>query len=256
MTRTRATEKKPLAHPASRSAANVVKESGTFHTPFSGQSPPMKRTSILILSLAFAACHTDTDKSGDYWNTPTAQSRPEARQQAGQPDQDNSKVMAETGKTNNAATNAAMKDSTRALSDNDRRFVSEASQGGMFEVKSSQLAIDKGVSGPTREFAQMMVDDHGKANRDLESLVRKKGGTISSTLDAEHQEMLDALAALNGKEFERKFHDDQVKGHDDAIALFERYSKNADDPDIKAFANRLLPTLRAHRKHLDEHPME
>ena len=26
--------------------------------------------------------------------------------------------------------------------------------------------------------------------------------------------------------------------------------------DIKAFANRLLPTLRAHRKHLDEHPME
>jgi len=146
--------------------------------------------------------------------------------------------------------------SSRALTDNDRRFVTEASQGGMFEVKSSQLAIDKGASGPTREFAQMMIDDHGKANRDLESLVRKKGGTVSSTLDADHQEKLDTLASLNGKEFERKYHDEQVKGHDDTIALFERYSKNADDPDIKAFANRLLPTLRTHRKHLDEHPME
>jgi putative membrane protein len=217
----------------------------------------MKRTCILILSLAIAACHSDTDKSGDYWTAQNAKTTPTQRQPAGQPDQDNSKVMAETAKTHNAATDAAMKEpSTRALTDNDRRFVTEASQGGMFEVKSSQLAIDKGASGATREFAQMMIDDHGKANRDLESLVRKKGGTVSSTPDAEHQEKLDTLAALSGKEFERKFHEEQVKGHDDAIALFERYSKNADDPDIKAFANRLLPTLRTHRKHLDEHPME
>jgi putative membrane protein len=222
------------------------------------QSPVMKHTCILFLSLAIAACHTTTDHSGDYWSTPEAQSRPAARPQPGQPEVDNSKVAAETSSTKNAATDAAaMKEtSSRGLSDNDRRFATEASQGGMFEVKSSQLAIDKGVTGPTRDFAQMMIDDHGKANRDLESLVHKKGGTISNALDAQHQELLDELSALSGKEFERKYHDDQVKGHDDAIALFERYSKNADDPDVKAFANRLLPTLRAHRKHLDEHPME
>jgi putative membrane protein len=213
----------------------------------------MKRTCILLLSLAITACHTDKSKDGDYWSTQQAKSTPTQRQPAGQPDQDNSKAMAEASKSHNAATDAAM---TRGLTDNDRKFAMEAAQGGMFEVKSSQLALDKGVSGSTREFAQMMVDDHGKANRDLESLVRKKGGTVPTALDAEHQEKLDALADLNGKEFERKYHEEQVKGHDDTIALFERYAKNADDADIRAFANRLLPTLRTHRKHLDEHPME
>jgi len=103
----------------------------------------------------------------------------------------------------------------------------------------------------------MMIDDHGKAQpRPREPRATRRGASSSNTLDAEHQKMLDDLSALSGKEFERKYHDDQVKGHDAAISLFERYSKSADDADIKAFANRLLPTLRAHRKHLDEHPME
>jgi putative membrane protein len=210
----------------------------------------MKSTCILILSLVAVACHSDRDSSGDHWTNPT----PATTAQTSQAGQKNANGQSDAyGST----TNAAMKEgATKGLSADDNKFVSQAAQGGMFEVKASRLALDKGVPDPTRQFAQMMVDDHGKANRDLESIVKKKGGTVPATLDADHQEQLDGLADLNGKEFERKYHDVQVKGHDEAIALFERYSKNADDPDIKAFANRLLPILRAHRKHLDEHPME
>ena len=220
----------------------------------------MKRTCILILSLAAVACRSNSSDNDDRWDTnqnPAKSTQSIPKQSAGNYDANNPESTYKTSQDHAGTTAAGMKEPTSvALSANDRKFVTEASQGGMFEVKSSQLAIDKNVTGPTRDFAQMMIDDHGKANRDLESLVHKKGATISNTLDAEHQAMLDELSALNGKEFERKFHADQVKGHDDAIALFERYSKNADDPDIKAFANRLLPTLRTHRKHLDEHPME
>jgi putative membrane protein len=214
----------------------------------------MKRTCILFLALAATACHSDKSKNDDRWSdstTSSAQSVPQ--QSAGNYDANRPKSPPAVAGT----TSAAMSESgARSVSADDRKFVTEASQGGMFEVKSSQLAIDKGVTGSTREFAQMMIDDHGKANRDLESIAKKKGVTTSSALDSEHQAMLDELNGLTGKEFERKYHDDQVKGHDAAIALFERYSKDADDADIKAFANRLLPTLRAHRKHLDEHPME
>ena len=61
---------------------------------------------------------------------------------------------------------------------------------------------------------------------------------------------------MNGREFESAYRDAQVKGHDEAIRLFERASKEADDADLKYLANRLLPVLREHRKHLDEHPMQ
>ncbi len=215
----------------------------------------MKRTCIVLLSLAAAACHTDNTKNDDRWSSdaPTTSKQSTPQQSAGNYDANRPKeAPAKMGTTSASMSEPA----NHALSADDQKFVTGATQGGMFEVKSSQLALDKGVTGSTRDFAQMMIDDHGKANRDLESLAHKKGATISNTLEAQHQEMLDELSSLTGKEFERKYHADQVKGHDAAIALFERYSKDAADADIKAFANRMLPTLRAHRKHLDEHPME
>jgi putative membrane protein len=144
----------------------------------------------------------------------------------------------------------------KALSAEDKKFVENATQGGLFEVRSSRLALEKSVSGPTREFAQMMIDDHGKANRDLDAIVKKKGGRTTDLLDEKHQQMIDKLMTMEGREFEREYHDAQVKGHDEAIRLFERAAKECDDSDLRYFANRLLPTLREHRKHLDEHPME
>ena len=101
------------------------------------------------------------------------------------------------------------------------------------------------------QFAQMMIDDHGKANAKLCEIVKKKGGSCVTALDADHRRELDALRALNGPEFERRFHAVQVKAHDDAIALFERAGSDCEDGDLKTFASSTLPTLREHRKHLD-----
>lgn len=218
----------------------------------------MKHTCILLLALAVTACHTDRDRNDDQWpaKSTTASTTPSSMNSQNNYGQNNQYAAQNSGQYGRTTDAAASEPKTKALSTDDRQFVTKATQGGLFEVQSSKVALEKNVSGPTHDFAQMMVDDHGKANRDLDSLVHKKGGTTSDTLDREHQAKLDELSALNGKEFERKFHDEQVKAHDEAIRLFEKESKEADDPDMRAFANRLLPTLRAHRKHLDEHPME
>ncbi len=209
----------------------------------------MTRICILALALTLAACRSSNDRDDDNWP-------------AGQPTSASAKTDG-AAKTAPAAdsnargtTPAAMSDGMKALSAEDRKFVDHATQGGLFEVRTSRLALDKAVSGPTRDFAQMMIDDHGKANRDLDAIVKKKGGRTTDVLDAEHQAKLDKLTTMEGREFEAAYRDAQVKGHDEAIRLFERASKECDDPDLKYFATRLLPTLREHRKHLDEHRME
>ena len=38
----------------------------------------------------------------------------------------------------------------------------------------------------------------------------------------------------------------QVSAHKDAVSLFERYSKDGDNPDLKAFASKTLPALKEH----------
>jgi putative membrane protein len=152
-----------------------------------------------------------------------------------------------------ASSNTSWKSSsTHSLSARDREFVDSAAQGGMFEVDSSRMALDKNASSSTRAFADMMIADHEKANQALEKLVREKGGTLPVAPDAEHRRMLDDLTKEQGKAFDVAYYEAQVKAHDGATALFENAARDCDDPDLKAFAEKTLPTLRMHRTHLNE----
>lgn len=52
-----------------------------------------------------------------------------------------------------------------------------------------------------------------------------------------------------GADFDKAYAEQMVKDHDKTVALFEDAAKNAVDADLKAFANKTLPTLKAHQAH-------
>ncbi len=65
-----------------------------------------------------------------------------------------------------AARNAAS--ATPQAAGSDAVFAAKAASGGMAEVKLGQLAAEKGTSPAVKQFGQKMVDDHSKANDQLE----------------------------------------------------------------------------------------
>ena len=127
-------------------------------------------------------------------------------------------------------------------------FVKKVAISDMFEIQSSQLALSKQPDKDTKPFAQKMVMDHQKTSKELKSLVDggKVKATLPSALDAEHQKMLDDLKAKNGKDFDSSYDQIQVKAHQDAIALFDAYAKDGDDPELKRWAAKTLPHLKEH----------
>ena len=127
-------------------------------------------------------------------------------------------------------------------------FVTEAANSDMFEIQSSKLALQKVSDTPTKDFANQMITDHGKTSAELEALVaagqvKAKPPTV---LDDSHQSLLDKLKSLNGGDFEKQYHDDQVQGHKDAVDLFKRYADGGSNPDLKQFAQKTLPTIQHH----------
>lgn len=42
-----------------------------------------------------------------------------------------------------------------------------------------------------------------------------------------------------------------IDDHKMDVALFENTSKRADDAEVKAFASKTLPTLKAHKEHAE-----
>lgn len=126
-------------------------------------------------------------------------------------------------------------------------FVKEAAQSDLFEIQSSQLAEQKSDDAATKSFAQKMVTDHTKTTNDIKSMVsggKLKGVELPTDMASSQKSMLDKLKGLNGKDFTKQYHSDQVSGHKDAVSLFERYDKGGDNPELKDWANKTLPTLR------------
>ncbi len=93
-----------------------------------------------------------------------------------------------------------------------------------------------------------MIKDHQKTSDELKAMV--SGGELKAelptALDSSHQSKLDKLKSLDGEDFSSRYESDQLSGHKDAVSLFERYAKGGDNPQLKAWAEKTLPTLRHH----------
>lgn len=139
--------------------------------------------------------------------------------------------------------------STLGVSPTTQDFVTEAAISDMFEIQSSQLAAAKSDAA-TKTFATQMIADHQKTSSEVKAMVQ--AGTVKATiptaLDSSHQSKIDKLKSLNGADFTKQYHTDQVAAHKDAVSLFQRYAKGGDNDALKTWAGKTEPTLEHHLK--------
>jgi putative membrane protein len=128
----------------------------------------------------------------------------------------------------------------------DRSFIAEAAAGGMAEVELGRLASQKASSSDVKEFGQMMVDDHTKANDQLKKIATGKGVTAPHALKPQDKATQERLSKLSGEAFDRAYMQHMVKDHQKDVALFRKQSTSASDPEVKQFASSTLPTLERH----------
>ena len=131
----------------------------------------------------------------------------------------------------------------------DRSFMNNAAIGGVFEVAVGKVAAERAGDAKVKDFGNMLVEDHTKANEELAALATARGIKPPTKLPAAKQAKIDRLAKLSGRNFDRQFLQQVgVKDHQEDIRLFEKAAKSARDPEVKAFATKTLPTLRKHHQ--------
>jgi putative membrane protein len=145
-------------------------------------------------------------------------------------------------------TSSTTSGSVSNLSDSDKDFMMKAAIGGIDEVMLGQMASGKATKPDVKAFADRMVTDHSKANDELKQLATTKGVTLPTDIDADHKAANDKVMANNGAAFDKAYMDDMVEDHKKDVAEFEKASKEAQDPDLKAWAAKTLPTLQDHLK--------
>ncbi len=138
---------------------------------------------------------------------------------------------------------AAEKDTLNAT---DVKFVKHAAAAGMAEVKVAELGVKKAGSPNLKAFAEMLVTDHTKANEEVTALAKTKGVELSTVIEPNHASTYQKLEQYSGTDFDKELLAVLVSDHKKCISTYEAAAKDSKDMEVKAWAEKMLPTLRTH----------
>jgi putative membrane protein len=145
-----------------------------------------------------------------------------------------------------AATNAATSAATTISKDDAERLVGIA-QANIAEIETGKMALKKSSNKDVKAFAQMMIDDHTKGLQETKKVAAAKHVTLPSETDIAHQKLAAELEALSGQQFDEAYAKRAgVAGHANVQASLKKDVSAVEDPDVKALAIKLQPTVAHH----------
>lgn len=124
-------------------------------------------------------------------------------------------------------------------------YMTMAAASDLFEINSSQVALQRSQNDGLRTFAQMLIVDHTRTTEQLTAAARSANVTPPPPqLDAQKQQMIAELQSA--ADFDRTFVTQQVMAHQQALALHSAYAENGDDPALRRVAASAVPVIRGH----------
>ncbi len=154
---------------------------------------------------------------------------------------------AESAQTITSNDTNIVKKSPEKMNEEDRiTFFDNAAIGGLMEVEASSQLMAATKSNPNViAHAQMIKNDHLKANEELKSIAERENYKLPTSLPEKKLKLLKQFEELNDEAKNEFYINLMVTEHDEAINLFN-LAKSMEDPVIANFATKTLPILKHH----------
>ena len=131
----------------------------------------------------------------------------------------------------------------------DSRYLVEAGETDSKEIEIGKLAQEKSTDADVKAFGKMLVDDHTQAAGDVKKLAARKNISLPDSMTEEARKEYDDLNKKSGLDFDKKFAEMMVKGHEKAIDKMTEAAEEAADEEIRYWATNKIPTLTEHLEH-------
>jgi putative membrane protein len=127
-------------------------------------------------------------------------------------------------------------------------FVTRAANSNLFAIEESRLALDRTRAPELKTFARQLLDDHRRAEAELQAAAKGSGATVPTTLDQDHQARLKALRGKSGVGFDTAYVADQGENHSNALTLYGDYMLWGETEKLHALAIKMIPITEAQLK--------
>lgn len=127
-------------------------------------------------------------------------------------------------------------------------YMTMSASSDMFEIQSSQLALQASQNQAVRNYANLMIAHHTATTQNLVNAARSVGLTPPPpAMLPMHQQMLDQLrGAGTGPSFDAAYKQGQIMSHQEALNLQTNYANGGDVPALRQVAAATAPIVQQH----------
>ncbi len=128
----------------------------------------------------------------------------------------------------------------------DAQFLVDAVEINMMEMQLGVLAQKKASSTNVSDLGKKLEVEHAAYCKQVVTLAKQKLIPLPLIPSKKAQTAYEKLNEKSNTRFDKAYCNMMVDEHKDALALFEKVSTNASDPEIKAWALSMLPVMKSH----------
>jgi len=131
------------------------------------------------------------------------------------------------------------------LSLDDREFLRNAARTEIHQKTLAETALTKSTNTAIRTFANQVASDRSRDLAELKAVMQIKDfAEPSLTEEGLQLEAMNRLHRLSGSALDHEFISLITAEQQQSIRTFDRAAETAADPDVRKYANEVLPALR------------
>jgi putative membrane protein len=134
----------------------------------------------------------------------------------------------------------------------DKTFVKKALEGNVAEVQMGELALQKSNDDQVKQFAQRMVDDHGKMQDQLKPVADQMGVKVPEGSSKGQMKKMDKMKTLSGDAFDQAYIKDMVKDHKSDASEFKQEAQSTQNAQLKQLATEGGQTIESHLQQIQQ----
>lgn len=133
--------------------------------------------------------------------------------------------------------------------EDDSKYLVEAAATDLKEIEIGKLAQQKSSDPEVKAFGKMLVEDHMKSAAEVKKLAQVKNISLPDAMTEDGQKDYNELQEKTGLDFDKKFAEMMVDGHQKAVDKMRDAAEDAADREIRVWASNKIPTLAGHLQH-------
>lgn len=134
----------------------------------------------------------------------------------------------------------------------DKLFVLHAGCGNQFEIELSRQVAQKASNPTVKELAQQIMNDHQKAQQQLQEVAGAIGVQFPSEVPEEKQQIIQIMTSLPVDQMEKHYVAGMQADHAMNLIKYRAVAQMSQSDQVTRYVQQTLPALQQHNDHINQ----